>query len=612
MSHLSSLSSPVHKKFMETRMRNTSVGIGFVALLFLISSPWASAAERVAIVFGNNDYAHAPALRNAVNDAGSVAEMLETKLGFTLVKPPKARMFSRSKSIWSDVGIEQFYAGIEAFKREAGKARLGLVYFAGHGMEVHKVNYLIPVDAELDSRVQLRTQAVKVNEILADLKSTRLPNKLLILDCCRDNPLSRSWRGTRSSATGLAELADTDIPESTMILFSAAPGQAALDGEGDNSPFTAALIEELPKPGRDALSAFFKVSDAVVKTTGKRQEPWLKFDGAGRTFREFQFVAGQAPATDGDQDAALAALQARIAAMEKEKLNADGLIAEIERLKREKEAAEIAAKMVKTTVGTDTGGFSAVRGMEGSRAGEERDFGGITFCWCPAGNFMMGSPSSEEGRESDEDQHRVTLTNGFWMAKTECTQAQYESIVGTNPSRFSSADLPVEMVSWEDAVAYCRKLNTKLGWANGWEVALPTEAQWEYGCRGGTSTVFSFGNSSNGREANCDGNFPYGTSIKGPYVKKTSPGGNYAANPWGLEDMHGNVWEWCRDWYGGDYYSSGHRDPQGPSNGSGRVCRGGSWFNGASFCRAADRSKDAPDSRINNLGFRVSVSSTGK
>ncbi|MEO0416216.1 MAG: SUMF1/EgtB/PvdO family nonheme iron enzyme [Verrucomicrobiota bacterium] len=115
---------------------------------------------------------------------------------------------------------------------------------------------------------------------------------MLILDCCRDDPLTRSWRNTRSNNAGLVDLKDTDIPDSTMILFSAAPGQVALDGEGRNSPFTAALIEELPKPGIDALAAFFRVSDTVFKRTSNLQEPWVKFDGAGRSFREFQFAVG--------------------------------------------------------------------------------------------------------------------------------------------------------------------------------------------------------------------------------------------------------------------------------------------------------------------------------
>lgn len=224
-------------------------------LAFLFTSGPVRAADRIAIVFGNNAYQHASPLANPINDATVVAAMLEKQMGFTLVKPPKGSdPSSTQESIWKDVNLDRFYQGLEAFKREGATAKIGLIYYAGHGLEVDEVNYLLPVDAELAESSQLRSQAVKVSEILADLKATGLPSKLLILDCCRDNPLpTRSWARTRSNTAGLAAIADTAMPEATMILFSAGPGQQALDGEGGNSPFTAALVKELPQPGPGAL-----------------------------------------------------------------------------------------------------------------------------------------------------------------------------------------------------------------------------------------------------------------------------------------------------------------------------------------------------------------------
>jgi formylglycine-generating enzyme required for sulfatase activity len=230
----------------------------------------------------------------------------------------------------------------------------------------------------------------------------------------------------------------------------------------------------------------------------------------------------------------------------------------------------------------------------------------IPFRWCPAGTFQMGSPSSEKDRSDNETQHQVTLTQGFWMGETAVTQEMWQSVMGANPSRFKGAKNPVEQVSWDDCQKFIGKLNG-LGVApSGFKFSLPTEAQWEYACRAGTTTPFSFGGVLNGDQANCDGNDPYGTGTKGKYLKKTTEVGSYPANAWGLYDMHGNVWEWCSDWYG-DYPVRHVTDPLGASSGSDRVNRGGSWNCFARYCRSADRCRLTPDYRLNFLGFRLSL-----
>ena len=227
--------------------------------------------------------------------------------------------------------------------------------------------------------------------------------------------------------------------------------------------------------------------------------------------------------------------------------------------------------------------------MEGTRAGEVRSFGGIEMVWCPPGEFLMGSPEDEADRNEDETQHRVTLTRGFWMAKKETTQGQWESLTGENPSYFNGVDLPGESVSWEDVQGWLAGMNQRNTLPSGWKWDLPTEAQWEYACRAGTETAYA---------GTLDTMAWYGNNSG----SKTNAVGTKKPNAWGLYEMHGNVREWCRDWY--DDYDGGRTDPTGPASGSLRVARGGSWGNGAAYCRSAYRLRLSPDYRDSLLGFR--------
>ena len=220
--------------------------------------------------------------------------------------------------------------------------------------------------------------------------------------------------------------------------------------------------------------------------------------------------------------------------------------------------------------------------------------------WIPPGEFKMGSPINEADRSNDEVQHSVTLSRGYWMFDTPVTQELWRAIVGTEPSHFQGARLPVEQVSWQDSQDFLARLNERLG---GEFMTLPTEAQWEYTCRAGMNTPYSFGSVCDGTQANCHGNYPYGTKKKGPYTAKTSLVGSYPANAWGLFDMHGNVWEWCHDWYG-PYTTTNAVDPHGPSEGRYRVLRGGSWNNNAQVARSACRINFGPGDRSGSIGFR--------
>ncbi len=250
----------------------------------------------------------------------------------------------------------------------------------------------------------------------------------------------------------------------------------------------------------------------------------------------------------------------------------------------------------------------------GSRAGEVLTvkLGGIVvpLCWCPPGKFTMGSPLSEAGRDADEGPVEVEITRGFWIMRTEMTQELYLNLMGSNPSKFRGPTHPVEMVSYADAVECAAALTRELREAGllpeGWEVRLPTEAQWEYAARAGTMTATPFGDRLASTQANFDGEHPYGAAAIGPNLYKTLEAGSYAPNPWGLMDTAGNVWEWTRDVY--EAKTPGGTDPLlAGANSSDRVFRGGSWSSVGKYCRSAIRSKISPAFRGNDLGFRLAA-----
>ncbi len=222
---------------------------------------------------------------------------------------------------------------------------------------------------------------------------------------------------------------------------------------------------------------------------------------------------------------------------------------------------------------------------------EKADLGAgikLNMVLIPAREFQMGSPESEKYHQDNALQHEVTLTKPFYMGKYEVTQEQWESVMGNNPSsRTKGAKLPVTNVSWEDCQEFIKKLNEKT--SGGYR--LPTEAEWEYACRAGTTTAYSYGDNLTKSDANIDGD-----NIKAV--------GSYRPNAFGLYDMHGNVWEWCNDWYG-SLQDGEVTDPKGAATGSSRVLRGGSFINDVSAARSSLRFVGTPTFRGTDLGFRL-------
>ncbi|MCL2138399.1 MAG: formylglycine-generating enzyme family protein [Treponema sp.] len=244
------------------------------------------------------------------------------------------------------------------------------------------------------------------------------------------------------------------------------------------------------------------------------------------------------------------------------------------------------------------------------------------FVSIQGGTFVMGSPPNEPQRSNNEGPQRQVTLDSFYMSKFEVTQAEYELLTGVNPSRFKGNNLPVENVSWFDAVEYCNLRSEREGlnpaysirgsgnnrlvsWiknSNGYR--LPTEAEWEYACRAGTTTPFNTGDNITTDQANFDGNYPYNKNAKGPFRDKTTVAGSLMPNNWGLYDMHGNVWEWCWDSYGA-YSSDPETNPEGSTSSSGIIGRGGSWDDTGQHLRSACRNLYAPSYLSSDLGFRI-------
>ena len=226
------------------------------------------------------------------------------------------------------------------------------------------------------------------------------------------------------------------------------------------------------------------------------------------------------------------------------------------------------------------------------------------FRWCEPGLFLMGSPENEPERKGDEVQHEVTLTEGYWIADTPVTQALWQVVMDDNPSQFKGEENPVENVSWDDAQAFISKMNSMKA---DLKLCLPTETQWEYACRAGTVTPFSWGEQIDSSQVNFNGLHPYSNGRKSEDRNQTVAVKALPCNNWGLYQMHGNVWEWCQDWYS-SYPSQSVINPQGPEIGTYRVLRGGSWFYYDRSCRSAGRLSYGPSSRYNRFGFRLARS----
>ncbi len=611
-----------------------------------------------AFLVGADDYRDATDLAFVKNDVEALAARL-VELGFEEKNVATLKTGGDFGDFPTKDNIEERFA---AFVESLRPGDFAIVYLSGHGIQPadSKESFFAPIDVK--ARDPFGT-AVSIDKMLAALESSDANFRWMIVDACRDDPTNaKAIFKTRSAAgaKGLVEIASA--PKSTSLLQSCQPGKFSYEcGDGvDHGVFTLSLLEALDKNNpradvdKDGALAFSEVFKYVTERTnelalercgatqtpnwsgqitdfailsgllrdGLTQERWREADARyqeacvlrrqkkWREAAEKLAEARKINAANEDYVAAEAEI-AEILRLQTEAQAAATAQAEAERKAKEEAEARAAAERQAQNAGstserTSSTGTSATASASGGwtgtyAAGTQKSLNikGATynFRYCPAGTFTMGSPESEPDRFSWEKQHEVKLTQGFWMLETEVTQALWESVTGENPMTiddWTGPKKPVGNVNWEDCQEFIAKLNS-LGIApEGLIFRLPTEAEWEYACRAGTSGSYA--------GSSLDSMGWYGGNSGGDNhdVGEKSP------NAWGLYDMHGNVWEWCSDWFASATYDAASQtDPTGPSSGSCRVLRGGGWNFDAKYCRSAGRNNSDPTYRNNRNGFRL-------
>jgi formylglycine-generating enzyme required for sulfatase activity len=568
--------------------------------------------KQVALVIGNASYANFGQLKNPVNDADAMSRKLgQLNYDVLLVKNAGRRAMAQK---------------VEEFIGRLGSGDVGLFYYAGHGVQVEGENYLVPVDFDGQSEIDVRVDAYAITKVQERMERSGAQLNILVLDACRNNPFRFAGRsGTRGWAA-------MNAGQGTFIAFATAPGSTASDNlQGDNGLFTKYLLAALSEPGMGLDELFLYVRGKVYEASGKKQLPWTQSSVLG----QYRFAVGgpgaAAPAPVVDRrPPPQPSVEPRPAPPQIEFFTANPI--SIQRGQaitlRWSVAGTVttsldqgigpapatgdrqvspATSTTYTLTATGPGGTStaAARVIVSEPApppppvietapppsawsvsrGEVRvnPRDGLKYVWIPPGRFTMGcSPGDSECDGDEKPAHPVRITRGFWIGQTEVTQAAYERVMRKNSSRFKAPERPVESVSWDEAKSYCESVGLR----------LPTEAEWEYAARAG-STEARYG----GIESVA--------WYSGNSSKQTQFVGRKEANGFGLYDMLGNVWEWISDWHEEKYYSGSEmQDPSGPSRGQYRVLRGGSWNNSPRYVRVSLRIRYEPSIRTLYVGVR--------
>jgi formylglycine-generating enzyme required for sulfatase activity len=612
---------------------------------------------RIALVIGNAGYQNVSKLANPVNDARDITEALRS-LGFDVLLGEDMNVFEMRRII-SEFGD----------KLDGAKGGMALFYYAGHGIQYNQENYLIPVEFKTLTKGNIDVDTLELQRVMGKIKDAKTDVNIVILDACRDNPFGGGSRDTGQGWAKTNAPRDTLVVYATSPGEVAFDGEgknglftAALLGQIKNG-------DELDVMFRKVKNDVYKASNGVQTTwsdssvrgeyslavgTAKsaktaegpknrpvnakiEQQAWeaIQNESDPSILREFlkQHHDGENAPKAGERLEELvwattkiiwdnAKLQAFLDEFPQGKhaQEARDMQAELawEAVKNSKDKAKYAEFLIKYPeakfAAEAKNEISKLAAVEGDASTDRKNVFGMNFKYIPPGQFWMGAGSAEmeDARllkrttflKAEIPQHTVNIRNGFWLSTTEVTQEQWESVMGNNPSKLSICPkCPVESVSWNDAKAFIRKLNEK---NDAFEYRLPSEAEWEYAARGGTATIFSFGNTLNASQANFEGERPYGEVVKSMGKGKPVTVGSYPPNKFGLFDMNGNVAEWCEDVYTENF-------PGLPADGSAntigdprrRVLRGGSWGASGFGSRSASRGTQDADYRYATNGFRV-------
>ena len=623
-----------------------------VFLALLVLSP-AKAETRIALIIGNSDYAIADLrLPNPVNDAGAMERALKDA-GFETILIRNAKR-------------QDIYRKVEEFSAKIARDpnAVGLFYYAGHGVQVDGVNYLIPVDAEIESDADLDANAYDAGKVLRAMKAAQNQMNIVILDACRDNPLPKARGVTR----GLAKM---DAPGGTFIAYAAAPGQEARDGaKGTNGVFTGELVKAISEPGVPLEQMFKKVISGVMADTQGKQEPWSEASIRGEFYFHKTVTPGPtatAPVTAAPMPG-LDPRQLELTFWESIKDSRDvadfhaylqqfpkGVFASLatNRMKLLESAPSPTPQPVAALAAPKPATPSASSRQPGQVF---RDVGdGPEMVVIPAGSFTMGSSAAETTRESspnqfansERPQHDVSVRS-FAIGKYAVTRGEFATFIGEtgynasgcfvydgakyardasknwrDPGFEQSDRHPAVCISYDDAQHYVAWLNGKVRAAvtvsavsGDGPYRLPSEAEWEYAARAGTTTARYWGDSAsnqcdyaNGGDQTYSQYFPQDIAVNRDcfdgYVF-TASAGSFRPNPWGLYDMLGNALQWTADCWNENYSGA-------PTNGSAwtsgtcgeRVVRGGSWLSAPGNLRAAHRGWRVTDNRFGHVGFRL-------
>lgn len=542
-----------------------------LALAVAAAMPMAQPREpRVALVIGNSDYEQTGwQLANPESDALLMAETL-AGIGFDVQLVLNA----------TEDQMEEAFAIHGERLAAAGPDAVGLLYYAGHGVQSQGANYLVPVDARPRTEQDLWRQAPRLGEALQYIETAGNAVNFVILDACRNNPLPSASR-----SAGGGGLASVPRSQGLLIAYATEPGYTAADGAGEtNSPFTRALADVLPTEGLVAELAFKRVADRVKAETGGAQNP---FYNSGLTGADFYFsgTAASLPPEPPQQQIMIEATGRAVSPP----ADPSGLIAD-----------------------------EVLFGLQAAPV-EARGFRDCEICpemvVVPAGEVVMGSPAGETGRRNNEDPSFEIRIAAFAIGKHEVTWGDWRACVAAgacpDPEPRQSGkgsprdSAPVTHVSHEEAIGYIEWLNSTLPPASA-IYRLPSEAEWEYAARAGTVTPFHTGATITGAQANYNAGQTYAAEAPGEYRRRTEPVGRFAANAFGLHDVHGNVWEWVADCWTRDLRER-------PEDGSAHVwndcgtitARGGAWNLVPSYVRSAIRASEVSTHWDDSHGFRL-------